>query len=341
MKAVQLVAHRRMEMVEMPEERDPAAGEVTVRLHACGICGSDLHWWGEGGVGARRAVYPCVLGHEPAGEIVAVGHGVETHRVGDRVAVEPALTCGACEFCRSGRHNLCTAVVFLSSNGAPGLYRDYATIPAANADLIPAEFSYGKATLIEPLSVIAHVYEMAPVPVGGTVAIAGAGPIGLLAAAVAKAQGAARVMMADRVAHRRALARRMGADEAVETERFAEAVTDATGGRGADLVIDAAAKQETLQAAFAVARRGASLVLVGIPSERNMRVDLHAAMAKEIRLQTIFRANHGSAQAIEWLRSGAVPDVLLTHTMPLERTQEAFEMLEGYEDGAGKVVMTW
>lgn len=340
MQAVQLVAHRQLEPVEIAQERDPGLGEVTVRLRACGICGSDLHWWGEGGVGHRKAVYPCILGHEPAGEVVAVGRGVVSHGVGDRVALEPAITCGECEFCGAGRRNPCLRVVFLSSNGAPGLYREYATIPAANADLIPAAFSFEKATLIEPLSVIAHIVELTPVGPGDTVAILGAGPIGLLSAAVAKTKGAARVWVADRVPHRLRLARAMRADAAYHVGEFAEAVLDETGGRGADLVIDAAAKPATLGAGIAVARRGGTLVLVGIPSEVNLGVDLHAAMAKELRLQTVFRANHGSAQAMEWLASGEVPDVLITHRLPLGETQAAFERLEAYADGVGKVVIT-
>jgi len=334
-----LAAHRRLEPVEMAQERDPGPGEVTVRIHACGICGSDLHWWGEGGVGTRRAQYPCILGHEPAGEIVAVGAGVTDWRTGDRVAVEPAITCGECEYCRAGRFNLCLRVVFLSSNGAPGLFREYATIPAKNAERIPADFSYEKAVLIEPLSVIAHILELTPVRAGETVAIVGAGSIGMLMAAGAKLAGAGRVIIADRVPHRRALALRMGADVAVATEEFAEAVRDETGGQGARLVIDAAAKRETLDAGLAAARRGADFVLVGIPSETNMPVDLHLAMSKEIRLQTIFRANHNGHQAMEWLASGAIPEALITHQVPLEQTQQGFEMLEAYADGAGKVII--
>lgn len=340
MRAVQLVAHRQMEEVQIAQERDPGPGEVTVRIRACGICGSDLHWWSEGGVGAKVAQYPCILGHEPAGEIAAIGPGVTSHRVGDRVAVEPALTCGTCEFCRAGRHNLCTKVVFLSSSGAPGLYREYATIPARNADPLPASFSYEQATLVEPLSVIVHVLEVAPITPGDTVAILGAGSIGMLTAALAKHAGASHVYIADQVPHRLAMARRMGADTAVDIREFATAVLDGTGGRGADVVIDAAAKHETVHTGFAVARRGAQFVLVGIPSQRHMPVDLHLALSKELRVQTIFRANQGGHRAIELLASGVVPSALLTHRLPLAETQQAFELLEAYADGAGKVVIT-
>jgi L-iditol 2-dehydrogenase len=328
-----------MEFVEIPQERDPGPGEVTVRIRACGICGSDLHWWAEGGVGARKAAYPCILGHEPAGEIAAIGPGVTDLRTGDRVAVEPAITCGACEFCRAGRFNLCDRAVFLSSGGVPGLFREYATIPAGNAEKIPPGFTYDQAVLVEPLSVIVHILEMTPVRPGATVAITGAGSIGMLMAAAAKHAGAARVWIGDRVPHRLALARRMGADLAVTIGELPSAVRDESNGRGADIVIDAAAKRQTVDAAIAAARKGAEFVLVGIPSERNMPVDLHAAMAKELRVQTIFRANRNGHQAIDLLASGAIPDHLITHRIPLEQTQAGFELLDAYADGAGKVVI--
>ncbi|MBY0503089.1 MAG: alcohol dehydrogenase catalytic domain-containing protein [Bryobacteraceae bacterium] len=338
MRAIQLVSHRRMETVELPEEREPGPGEVMVRICSCGICGSDLHWWAEGGVGERRAPYPMVLGHEPAGEIVAVGEGVAM-RLGDRVAIEPALTCGVCEFCRGGRANLCLTSRFMSSGGVWGLFREYATVPATNADPIPAALSYDQATLIEPLSVILHLFELRPLAPGETVAITGAGPIGMLAGAVARSRGAAAVIVSDPRPHRRALAEKMGAHLAVEPSQFAASVFDLTHGRGADLVIDAAAKRDSLRACFAAARKGADCILIGIPSETNLPVDLHAAMAKELRLQTIFRSNHNAAEATRLLAEGVVGDHLLTHRLPLSQTQFAFEMLDGYHDNCGKIVM--
>ena len=339
MRAIQLVSHRQMEAVELPEEREPAEGEVMVRICSCGICGSDLHWWAEGGVGERRAPYPMVLGHEPAGEIVAVGRGVARLRTGDRVAIEPAITCGQCEFCRAGRANLCLTSRFMSSGGVWGLFREYATIPAANAGRIPDSLSFDQATLVEPLSVILHLYELHPVQPGAVVAITGAGPIGMLAGAVARMSGASQVIIADPRAHRRAMAVKMGATVATELEDFATSVLDLTSGRGADLVIDAAAKRDSLRACFAAARKAATCILIGIPSETNLPVDLHAAMAKELRLQTIFRSNHNAVTATELLASGAIPFDLLTHRLPLEQTQAAFQMLEGYHDDCGKIVI--
>src|SRR5579863_3326583 len=147
MKAAQLVAPARIEVVEVPDPPPPQAGEVLVRLRAVGICGSDMHWYKEGGIGSSRSAYPQILGHEPAGEIVAVGKGVEGIRAGQRVAVEPAITCGHCEFCRSGHHNNCVTSIFMGSPQMFGLFRDYAVMPERNVVSIPDSMSFTAATI--------------------------------------------------------------------------------------------------------------------------------------------------------------------------------------------------
>src|SRR5262249_14774164 len=128
MNSIQLVAPRRLEPRQMPVPPDPGPGEVLVRLRAVGICGSDMHWYKEGCIGAAEAAYPSVLGHEPAGEIAALGRGVEGLKIGQKVAVEPAITCGRCEFCMSGHHNNCVESIFMGSPQKPGLFRDYAVM---------------------------------------------------------------------------------------------------------------------------------------------------------------------------------------------------------------------
>ena len=190
MNSIQLVAPRLLEARRMPAPSDPGPGEVLVRLRAIGICGSDMHWYKEGGIGSSRAAYPSVLGHEPAGEIVAVGKGVDSVRVGQRVAVEPAITCGHCEFCRSGHHNNCIGSIFMGSPQMPGLFREYAVMPQRNVVPIPDAISFVGATILEPLSVMLHILELTDIHLGDTVAVMGAGPIGLLMASVARIAGA-------------------------------------------------------------------------------------------------------------------------------------------------------
>jgi len=339
MNSIQLVAPRRLEPRTMPTPSEPAPGEVLVRLRAVGICGSDMHWYKHGGIGFSPAVYPQVLGHEPAGEIAAVGKGVDNIRVGQRVIVEPAITCGHCEFCRSGRHNNCVSSIFMGSPQMPGLFRDYAVMPRRNVVPIPDSMSFAAATVLEPLAVILHILEMTRIRLGDTVAIMGAGPVGLLTASVARIAGAARIFIADKVPHRLRMAREMGFTCAIEIDKFQQAVMDETRGRGVDIVFDAAAALETINTSIAIARLGGQVVLIGIPSERNLNIDIHTAMAKELSIQTVKRSNHNAHGAIKLMESGRIGDQIVTHRLPLEKTPEAFEMLAAYAGGVGKVVI--
>jgi L-iditol 2-dehydrogenase len=320
---------------------DPGPGEVLVKIYAVGICGSDLHWYLEGGIGPTHAKYPQILGHEPAGEILSVGAGVTDRKAGDRVAIEPAINCGYCEFCRSGRHNICVRSRFMGDANTRGLFREYAVVPAANTVRIPDGMNYVKATVIEPLAVVLHVIAMARIPVGSTVVVIGAGPIGTLTAAAARVSGASRIIIADQVRHRVELALKMGADTGVylPEESLVEKVQDLTGGRGADVVLDAAAKSETINDGLRITRIGGQFVLVGLPSERELKIDMHLAMGKELNVQTIKRSNHTAHPAIELLESGRVGDALVTHRLRLAETPRAFQMLTEYTDGVGKVVI--
>ncbi len=341
MRSIQLVAQRTLEEREMPQSRDPGHGEVTVRVRAVGVCGSDLHWFQDGRVGEFPAAYPQVLGHEPAGEVIAIGPGVHDLAAGDRVVIEPSLTCGHCEYCLRGRHNNCTRLVFMGGPQAPGMFLEYVTLPAGNCSPFPKEFSYATATLAEPLAVMMNVLDLTVIRAGDTVAVTGAGPIGMLCAAIAKASGAGRIFIADRLAYRLRLAMSMGADVAIDTtaQSLVQTVMDTTGGRGADVVLEAAGSAETVNAAIRMARMGGTVMLIGILSETFPKIDIHAAMSKELRLQMLKRSNHRAAEALKLMASGRISTSLITHSLPLEGTPKAFEMLTHYTDGVGKAVI--
>jgi L-iditol 2-dehydrogenase len=341
MRSIQLLAPHILEEREMPQPADPSHGEVTVRIRAVGVCGSDLHWYQDGRIGENPAVYPQVLGHEPAGEVIATGVGVHELATGDRVAIEPSITCGHCEHCLRGYHNNCLSSVFLGGPQAPGLFREYVTLPAANCTRVPAGFDYRTATLIEPVAVMMHMLELIEIRAGDTVAVTGAGPIGMLCAAIARASGASRVFIADRLPYRLKLAMSMGADVAIDTtaQSLVETVRDATRGRGVDVVLEAAGSPEMANAGIHMARLGGIVMLIGIPSELNPKIDIHGAMMKELRLQTLKRSNHRAQAAVDVLAAGRIPASIITHVMPLAETSRAFEMLTNYSDGVGKAVI--
>jgi L-iditol 2-dehydrogenase len=340
MRSVPLVAPKRLEVIETKIPEGPRAGELLVRMRAVGLCGSDLHWWAEGRIHRTTARYPMVLGHEPAGEVVEVGPGVKDFRAGDRVAIEPSLTCGHCEWCLQGRHNLCEVSRFMGGPDAEGFLRDYVVVPAHNADPVPDKLTWREATLMEPVAVLVHVYELAPVRMQQTVAVLGTGSIGLIAVAMARAAGASKIFACDRVPHRLELARQMGADAALNLHEsdFATAVLDSTGGRGVDISFDCAGAPETINLGLKVTKPGGRFVLIGIPEPLEFIVDMHAAMSKEVAIQTIRRSNHKGRAAARLLESGQIPTSLITHALPLEKAQEGFEIVHSYSGGVGKLL---
>ena len=319
---------------------DPGPGEVQVRIEAVGICGSDLHAYCEGAVGSTPNVYPMVLGHEPAGRIVKTGPGVTGLAAGDRGALEPALYCYHCEFCLSGHHNVCANIRFLSNPNYPGFFRELVNLPAANFRPIPSGMSFDEAALAEPLAVAVHSVRLASIHAGETVAVIGAGPIGLLTIASLRAAKAERIWAVEPLAHRRELARKMGADVAVEPGEALEEILSATERRGVDCAIDCAAKEHTTSQAIQLARNAGRVALTGIHSIPYVPMDGSAMRRKELTIFNVRRSNHETEEALELLAAHAEwfrP--LLTHTREMERIDEAFAIASQYRDGVGKMIV--
>ena len=337
----ELIAPRQFRLVE-EEIGDLGPGEVRVRVNAVGICGSDLHSYSEGAVGDTPAVYPMVLGHEPAGTVVATGAGVTGWSAGDRAALEPALYCYHCEYCRSGRHNICANIRFLSTPGHAGFFREFVDLPAANLLGIPKNMPMRMATLVEPLAVALHSVGIAGIQIGETAAVFGAGPIGLLTVASLRAAGASRIWVVEPVAHRREMARRMGAVEAIDprqTDAAAQILAD-TGGRGVDCALDCSAKEHTTNWAIRCVRNGGRVILTGIHSGTMIPFEVSPMRRKELAILNVRRSNHESEAALELLTARAewfAP--LVTHTRPLENIADAFRIVEEYADGVGKLVI--
>jgi L-iditol 2-dehydrogenase len=322
---------------------DPGPGEVQVRIDAVGICGSDLHSYAEGGVGDTPCQYPMVLGHEPAGVIARVGVGVTGWNAGDRAAFEPAIYCYHCEFCRTGHHNVCANLRFMSMPGEPGFFRDYANIPALNLIAIPPSLSARDATIIEPLAVVLHSMQFVALQPSETAAVFGAGPIGLMTVICLKLAGAARVWAIEPVAARRELALRAGADavlDPVSIDPSREILRD-TGGRGVDVAIDCAATGGSTNHCLRAARHAGRVVITGIPVEREVPLEFSPIRRKELAIYTVRRSNHETEAAREML-SAHLPRfaAMITHTRPLDRIAEAFHQVDRRADGVGKLVIS-
>jgi L-iditol 2-dehydrogenase len=339
MRAAELIAPLTFRLTDMPIE-DPGSGEVQVRIEAVGVCGSDLHAFTEGGVGSTPNVYPMVLGHEPAGRIVKTGVGVTGLAAGDRGALEPALYCYHCESCLSGRHNVCANIRFLSNHHHPGFFRERVNLPVANFLPILAGMSFNEAALAEPLAVAMHSLRLASIRPGETVAVIGAGPIGLLTIAALRAAQAGRIWAVEPLAHRRDLARGIGAHAAIEPGEAAEEILRGTGQRGVDCAIDCAAGEHTTSQAIQLTRSAGRVALTGIHSTPVVSMDGSAMRRKELTIFNVRRSNHETREALELLHAHAEwfrP--LLTHTREIEHIDEAFALASQYRDGVGKMIV--
>ena len=337
----ELTAPRSFRLVEAPLA-PVSPGHVRVKVNAVGICGSDVHSYAEGAIGDTPCAYPMVLGHEPAGTVVETGAGVTGWSAGDRAALEPALYCYHCEFCQAGRHNICANIRFLSNPGHPGFFREYVDLPPGNLLGIPPQISFDMASLVEPLAVAMHSMQFAAIQPGETVALFGAGPIGLMTLACLVVAGAGRIWVVEPVAHRRELALQMGADAAIDgasVDAAAEILSE-THGRGVDCAIDCAAREHTTNQAIRAARNGGRVVLTGIHSASFVPFEVSPMRRKELAIFNVRRSNHNSHDAlglivdhVDWFAP------VLTHSRPLGEIADAFSIAEHYADGVGKMVI--
>lgn len=338
----ELTAARQFQIKDIPH-RDPGPGEVQVRVKSVGICGSDLHYYFEGGIGDTSCIFPMVLGHEPSGEIVRLGSGVSGWAVGDRAILEPALYCYHCEFCMAGKHNVCEHLRFLSTPSDPGFFREYVNLPLPNVIPLPPSMSFEAGTLCEPLAVVLHSMKFADPRAGETVAVFGAGPIGLLTLSVLRLSAAGRIIVIEPVAHRRQLALSLGADAVIDpnAEDVVRRIRQDTGNRGVDLVIDCAAKGGSMNHSLFAARNAGRVVYTGIPSEMVVPMEFHEMRRKELTIYNVRRSNHETLLAMQLLVEHPERFLpVLTHQRPLEKIAAAFDMLEHYEDGAAKVTVS-
>ncbi len=339
MQVAELIAQK-VFRVRDTELAPPGPGEVQVRVEAVGICGSDLHSYAEGAVGDTPAVYPQVLGHEPSGVIVKTGPGVTGWEPGSRVFCEPAIYCYHCEFCRTGHHNVCSSIRFMSMPQDPGFFRQSVNLPAANLMGIPSTLSFAHATLVEPLAVALHSMKFVSLQRGETAAVFGAGPIGYLTIACLKLMGAGRVYAIDPIAHRREQAKTAGADAVLDSADAVREILRDTNNRGVDVAIDCAAKGGSINQSINAARNAGRVVVTGIPSEVMVSLEFSPMRRKELAFFNVRRSNHESEEALHLLTAHSEKFAqLVTHEHALDRIGVAFDQLEYYRDGSGKLVI--
>ncbi len=340
MKAFALVAPGNFGWAEVPDDPAPGAGQVVVRPAACGICASDVHYWLHGRIGDQVITsYPFVLGHECAGVVVAVGDGVRSVRPGQRVAVEPGITCGQCAPCKEGRENICPNVKFLATPPWHGALRDTILTSERNVEPIPDSLSFEAAAVCEPFGVGIHATRLAGVGPADTVAVFGAGSIGLSTAVAARCRGARRVIIAEPVRERRALTESMGF-EAIDIDADpVKQIRDMTGG-GVNVSFEAAGDPQAMNWAVTAARLGGKAVIIGIPVEDRIPLDVHRMRRSELTLFNCRRSNRTLAEAVR-LIAGPAADLhrIATHRFPVAEAEAAFDMVSKRAAGVVKAML--
>jgi L-iditol 2-dehydrogenase len=286
MKALLLTAPSRLEWVDFPDPA-PADDEVLLRVRACGICGSDVHGW-DGSSGRRNP--PLIMGHEAAGEVVALGAGVGGWHTGDRVTFDSTLWCGTCRFCRSGQVNLCenrrVVGVAPTEYKKHGAFAEFLTVPARVLYRVPDSLPFEQAAMIEPVSIAVHAVRRVGSLTGATAVVVGSGMIGLLVVQALRWAGARRIIAVDLADNRLELARRLGATHAFNPAQadVAAEVAGVTEGLGAEVSFEVVGFTPTLNLALATLKRGGTCVMVGNLSPKTQDFPLQAVVTRELTI---------------------------------------------------------
>ena len=290
---------------DIPQEKE---NEVLVKVEYVGVCGSDLHYYEFGKIGDYVVKPPYVLGHEAGGTVVEVGKNVTNLKVGDRVALEPGKTCGHCEFCKTGRYNLCPDVVFFATPPVNGVFQEYVAHEAGLCFKLPDNMDTMEGALIEPLAVGFHAAKQGNAEIGQTAVVFGAGCIGLVSMLALKAMGLSKVYVVDIMQNRLEKALELGAAQVIngKEEDTIEAIRRLTENRGVDLVIETAGTEITSRQSVHIAKKGGTIVFVGYSKSGEITLPMSLALDKELTFKTVFRYRHIYPLAIDAVSSGKV-----------------------------------
>ena len=345
MKAMKLTAQRQMQMQEVPCPCLSRDTDVLIKMARVGVCGSDVHYFAEGGIGSQRVEYPWTVGHEGAGTVVEVGAAVTRVKPGDRIALDPAQPCGVCDQCLGGRPHTCRHLNFLGCPGqVEGCLAEYLILPERSSYPLPDTMSFEEAAIVEPLSIGLYAISLSVPMKGAKIGILGAGPIGLSVLLPARFQGAERVYMTDKIEARLTLASKAGADWVGNPETD-DVVTDIARREPEllDVVFECSGEQEAMDQGVQLLKPGGKLMLIGIPGAANrVSFDINQLRRKEICIQNVRRQNDFVQKAIDMIARKEIDvNLMVTHRFAFDRTQEAFEMVTNYQDGVVKAMVAF
>ncbi len=301
---------------------EPQGRECLVQLTRIGVCGSDLHYYLEGGIGTDRPTCPHALGHEPAGRIICESPAYPDLKAGMRVYVEPGESCGACEFCLRGDINLCPNVRFLGSCPIEGAFRDFMPHPGHLLIPLPDDLSDDAGAMLEPLAIAVHCMDLAHPRLGDRAAILGCGGVGLCVLQVLQAAGIYEILVYDPVLSRMERAVELGGTP----------LADLDSDQGVQLVFEATDRSSGPRMAVQIARPGATLILIGITDGNDYSFDAHVARRKGLTLKILRRSRNTTERALELVQAGLVqPEDIVSHHYDLD------DIAQGFQDASSRI----
>lgn len=327
-----------VEFAQRPVPKISTPHEVLIAVNYTGICGSDIHYWEHGAIGHFKVKDPMVLGHESAGTVIRVGSAVKSLAAGDKVAIEPGYPCRRCDECLAGRYNLCPDITFAATPPNDGTLTGFWVAPCDFCYKLPDHVSLQEGAIIEPLAVAVHIVKQAHISPGASVVVMGAGPVGLLCAAVARCFGAFKVVSVDIIQAKLNFAKTMGSthtylSQRISAEENAKSLIDQCSlGNGADVVIDASGAEASIQASLHVVKVGGTFIQGGM-GKSDITFPIMAMCQKEVTARGSFRYGPGDFKlAVELVSNGSV-DVqrLITGVVPFKQAEEAFHKAKSGE----------
>ncbi len=342
MKAMLLTGIDRMEMREVADPTIASDTDVLIKIAAVGVCGSDVHYYVSGNIGSQVVEYPFAVGHECVGVVERIGSAVTGVKPGERVAIEPAVSCGECDQCKAGRRHTCRKLKFLGCPGqVEGCLSEYIVMPQECCFKIKESMTFVQAAISEPLAIGVYAVKQSVAMKGAKVGILGVGPIGLSVLLPARAQGAEKIYITDKIDDRVKIAKDAGANWAGNCDKvnIVEEIKAIEPG-GLDVVFECCGQQDAIEQAIELLKPGGKLMLIGIPTVDRVSFTVDKMRRKEICVQNVRRQVDCVQDALDMIDNKDFDvDFMVTHHFPFEETKEAFDLVANYKDGVIKAMI--
>jgi L-iditol 2-dehydrogenase len=343
LKKVALTGIKKLEIIETPKPKIIHEDDVLLKIDTVGVCGSDMHYYNEGKIGDQIIEFPFAVGHECSAKVMDIGKAVSKIKIGELVAVEPAVSCHNCSQCLSGREHTCLNLNFLGCPGQiEGCLSEYIVMPEKNCYPVPKSMNGTEAALVEPLSIGYYSAQfLNRIETKDSVAILGVGPIGLSVMLSLQVMGIEKVFVTDKLDYRIETAKKTGAMWGAnpDKENITSIIKDINP-ELFDVVFECCGQQEAIDQAIEILKPGGILLIVGIPEVDRISFDISKVRRKEISIQNVRRQNNCVKPVIELIATGKwSPDFMVTHSFPFEKTREAFKTVANYEDKVIKALI--